>query len=204
MTLRKNHNIPRDKKLKLIDFLVARARNGSVRSLNILLVLFDPLILKISNRIYHRTHGNVQVDELHESGKCEFMRLTLMNYTPGGAAKYNRYIESHVHAELWKMYRHVVRHIATDQDKLDTIAITTPAYVSDGTAEAIAAYSMVNLSSAEKHVIKECVMGNTLASNVAREMGISSVRVSHIKTHALAKMRHMMYELGITEADAKY
>ena len=188
----------RERKLRYIDCLVTRARQGNVGSLNILLKLFDKLIYKIAIRIHHRTHGKLSVEELHEAGQQEFRRLTLMHYTPGGLAHFNRYIESAVHAEVWKFYRPLAKDYITSY--INDIPDQTGKEILDTVAMEMASYALINLSQAEQKIVKDCVMNGRTCADEAKLLGVSKVRVSQVKNNALRKLKIMMNSRGINNA----
>lgn len=194
---------PRQRKLRLIDKLVTKSRNGSTHCLNALLVLFDPLLIKISSRIHHRMHGRISIEELHVSSRQEFMRLTLMGYTPNGKAHFNRYIQSAVHAELWKMYRRFGKDTPSSPEDLavvtDTNRITTE-QPDDTSARYIVRYMLVHLTSKERKIIRDCVMNGKQCKQEAKDMHLSQVRVSQIKSKALKKLRELAKQNGFSEA----
>ena len=164
--------------------------------------MFDPLILKISARIHHRVHGRIAVDELHEAGKQEFRKLTLLTYIPHGKSQFNRYIESYLHAELWKLFKPLIRETPTPIEDLDFIADQDTNHVSNKHAENIASYAMINLSCSEKRIIKDCVIGGMSNVEESKNMGISKVRVSQLKSKALKRLKQVMESYGIEKEDA--
>lgn len=194
------------RKLQLIDFMVLRAKAGSSRSMRLLLQMFDPMIHKIANRIHHRTHGRIGIDELYESGKIEFMRLVLMEYIPKGLpghrAQFNWYMNMYVHAELWKLYEPLTRHIPMEADDLEAVGThTLPEYSSNTNIESIVAYSMINLNQQEKHVITHCVMNGTTYAQEAMDLGVTTERISQIKTAAIKKLQVQMKAHNLSAQD---
>ena len=188
-------NTDRERKYRYIDLLVIRARKGNAPSLNKLLELFNKLIYKISTRIHYRSHGKISIEELHRSGQQEFRRLTLMCYIPNGRAHFNRYIESAVHAELWKYYRPLTKDCSADymENLLHTEEMTDP-IVSQSVS-----YAIINLSQSEQKIITDCVMNGRQCTQEAKLLGVSKVRVSQIKNRALKKLRNIVESMGINE-----
>ncbi len=89
----------------IINNLVIKVKQGNKEAGNELIVLFNPLIYKISSRIHYRYGQIFPTEEIIRQARLALVYLTYEKYTPDGKAKYNYFIKQHLHAYLINIYR---------------------------------------------------------------------------------------------------
>lgn len=113
-------------KIDKINDLVTKVQNGDGKSMEELLEMFHPMILKIckawSNYFHDYDHKIKPFDILVNDAQSWFFEYTINKYTPDGRATYNKFIKDHITQRIRYIYecelKYISNNIFPDPDKM--------------------------------------------------------------------------------------
>jgi len=177
-----------------------KLRDGDTKSAEELVVLFNPLILKLSCIIRNR-YGSFQLEEIKEQARVFFLSTTILEYEVNGKAKYPYFIKRKLHAKLVQYYRPLSKErlVVLYEDTPDTRNIEDDICKEElhKLHCKLLQYIRLAFTSREKEIINKCMCKNIPRSKIAHKYHTSKQRVINIQKHIITRLRMFLYTIGI-------
>jgi hypothetical protein len=189
-------------KLDRIEQLAKAAKNGNKNATSELVVLFTPLIYKISKQIYLRYGRMFPMIEIIRQAKCFLVYLTISIYKPDGKAHYPHFIKKSLHAQLVQLYRPMFTNTIKDIPigNVEYKIHITSDQVCEGErieiCDKVVEYIETNLNEREKDIWNN-IISNIPRNDIARRYGVSFTRMKVIHHKIIKKLKKYLHEMGI-------
>ena len=186
--------------------MAIQVKNGSKEAIEELLKIFNPLLCKISNKIYIRYKRLFPLDEIIRQSRCLLIQLTVLNYQPGGIAHYPHFLKQFIHAGLVAIYRQDYIY-ANKVLPLENIYLPIPVPFNDlyqneriEICIQLMAYIDKTFNEREKNIINLILYNNIPRNEVARRYHISFTRMKVIYKRIIKKLKEYLIKTGIKDA----
>lgn len=189
-------------KLGEIRNLAIKTKNGDKAATTELLNKFNPLIYKISTRIYYRYNGVFPLDEIVQQCKFSFIQLTVSQYKPDGQAHFPHFIQKMLLGHLISLYRPLhklvlrsrpLEYYTPDLSLIDEICKNERAHI----CEELMRFIEDKCDEREKEIIRLYMCGSTPRNQLAIKYHVSAIRMKHIHLNLLRKLRKFLATLGV-------
>lgn len=189
-----------------INKLVKKTRKGDGEAAKQLISTYDPLIRKVSTRIWLRYKKQLPFTEIYSNAKHISICVTILEYKPKGKATYTHFLRTYLHARLVQLVRPLIN--------VNTIPLREEIYTNlkspyddiyrkekEEIVKLLLGYISKYMDDREKELIFLHVCGNITRSELARKNKVSYTRMKVIYKRCMAKLRDFLSLAGIKKSD---
>ena len=185
-----------------MEGLIKKINKGDAEATKELIKLFEPLIYKISQRIYYRYGKCASINAIIAQARNSFLHITLIDYIPNGKAKYPYFIKKKLHAKLVQVFRPIFQyyknksepdwdHIVSPKPNMIIKHERTKAY------ELLLHYVDTEFTEREKDIVYQCICNGTPRQQMAKKYNISVIRMQTIYRDIIRKLQICLKRMGI-------